>query len=236
MKKSVYEDHQQLSQAVAIKIAAWIKEHPGSLLCLAAGDTPLQVFRQLVKMQNEGQVNLNSVSYVGLDEWVGLGKEDAGSCKQVMEDNFYAPAAISAGNRKVFDGRAEPEAECRRISSWIEQHNGIGLTLLGVGMNGHVGFNEPGTQIDDICGTIDLDEITLTVGSKYFDHKEVPGQGITISLQTLKKAKKIILMLSGVRKSSILKKILDGAPNLPAGKLLDHPDIEICCDKKALPQ
>lgn len=236
MQKEVYKDHEELSRAVAVKIAGWIGSNPGKLVCLAAGDTPLAAFRHLVQLQEQGKVDLASVNYVGLDEWVGLGIEDRGSCRQVMTDGFYGPARIPGENMRVFDGLAEPAAECERIATWIQGHKGIGLTLLGVGMNGHVGFNEPGTVIKGICGLVELDDVTLNVGSKYFAQGPVPATGITVGLETLKKAGKIILMLSGSKKKDILARILTNPSDsdLPAARLLDHPDLDLCCDRQAV--
>ena len=104
------------------------------------------MIRKLIELQEKGVVSLSVVHYVGLDEWVGLGMNDKGSYKQVMKDSFYGPACIPEESIRVFDGLVNPEDACKNVSEWIDRHGGIGLMLLGVGLNGHVGFNEPGAQ------------------------------------------------------------------------------------------
>ena len=234
MNQIICTDYEQLSETVAAKIADWINKNPGSLLCLAAGDTPLSAYAKLVKLQDMGAVDLSSVYYVGLDEWVGLGMNDKGSCKQVMFDNFYGPANIPEAHIRVFDGLVNPEDACKNVSEWIDRHGGIGLTLLGVGLNGHVGFNEPGAQslTEKGCSPVPLDNTTLKVSNKYFDRQQAVSQGITVCLPTLKAAKKMILMLSGNKKKAILERMLNEPPSmaLPASLLLDHPDLDLICD------
>ena len=145
----VARDYHALSVEAAGRVAEFVRGNPGALLCLAAGDTPLGAFAELVRMQDAGEVDLGSVYYAGLDEWVGLGKEDRGSCWKVMYENFYGPARIPKERMKVFDGLAENAGrECGEMDEWVKGHGGIGLTLLGVGMNGHVGFNEPDAGVN----------------------------------------------------------------------------------------
>ena len=111
----VAPDYDALCDKVAAATSDWIVRHPGSLVCLAAGDTPLPVYHRLVARQQAGKVDLSSVFYAGLDEWVGLGRADRGSCLQVMSDGFYVPAGIPLDRRRVFDGLADPVAECRAM-------------------------------------------------------------------------------------------------------------------------
>jgi len=177
-------------------------------------------------------VDLAGVYYVGLDEWVGLGYDDKGSCKQVMSDNFYTPAKIPPERMRVFDGLAEPEAECEEIGKWIAERGGIGLALLGVGMNGHVGFNEPNGPGGGGAIVVPLDDTTKAVSVKYFGRTLPVTQGVTISLATLKQARKIIVMASGGKKREIIRKsfCFEPTPTIPASFLQDHSDLTLLTD------
>jgi 6-phosphogluconolactonase/glucosamine-6-phosphate isomerase/deaminase len=232
---SVSADAATLCEAVAQAAAAWIRAHPGALVCLAAGDTPLPAYARLVELQREGRVDLSSVFYVGLDEWVGLGYDDRGSCLQVMTDAFYAPAGIPPARRRVFDGLADPATECRAVDHWISDHGGIGFTLLGIGMNGHIGFNEPGAPDQDGCILVDLDATTRAVSIKYFGTARPVRQGVSVSARTLARAGTVFLMASGAKKAPIVAKVLAGAPHeeVPAARLVGHPGLQFFLDKDA---
>lgn len=233
MELHIAETREDLVERMARAAAEWIGAHPGSLVCLAAGDTPLPVYARLVTLQAEGRVDLASVSYAGLDEWVGLGPADPGSCLQVMRDAFYEPAGIPADRRRVFDGLADPEAECRAMERWIEAHGGIRFTLLGIGMNGHVGFNEPGAPDGEGCLVVALDDVTQSVGVKYFDRERTLRQGVTVGLRSLSKAEAVFLMATGERKADIVGRMLSGDPAVPASRLLPHPGLRIYLDREA---
>ncbi|MCL1909737.1 MAG: glucosamine-6-phosphate deaminase [Kiritimatiellaeota bacterium] len=236
MQTFVAEDYRTLSVETAKLIAEYVRANSGALLCLAAGDTPLGAFAELVKMQDAGEVDLSSVYYAGLDEWVGLGYEDKGSCKQVMSDNFYTPAHIPRERIHVFDGLNNPENECEKMNAWLDARGGIGLTLLGVGMNGHVGFNEPhGPSFADGALVVPLDETTKSVGAKYFNKPTPVKYGITISLAALRNARKILVMASGAKKVRIVRKAFyePPTPEVPASLLQGHPDLTLLLDEAA---
>lgn len=234
-KLIIADDYSELSRQTAQMISAFIQDNPNSLLCLAAGDTPLGTFAQLIKMQETGEVNLSSVYYAGLDEWVGLGQNDKGSCKQVMFDNFYTPARIPPARIHVFDGLKDPDAECRAMNQWLADKGPLALALLGVGMNGHVGFNEPNGPDCDGAIVVPLDEVTKAVSVKYFG-KEIPVTiGVTIGLSTLQKAQKVLVMASGEKKASVIKAAFFDAPTLanPASMLQTHSGLVLLLDKAA---
>lgn len=224
-----------LATVVADAAAAWIRQHPGGLVCLAAGDTPLPVYERLVALQAAGRVDLRSVFYVGLDEWVGLGYEDRGSCLQVMTDAFYGPAGIPAERRRVFDGLADPHAECAAVDRWIADHGRIGFTLLGIGLNGHIGFNEPGAPDQDGCVVVDLDDTTKAVSVKYFGTARPVRQGVSVSARALAKADTVLLMASGAKKAPIVARLRAGADpaEVPAARLLGHPGLHLFLDREA---
>lgn len=232
----VKNDYEELSIAAAEYVADYIRNNPGKLLCFAAGDTPLGLLRELVKMNNSGEVDLVSMWYVGLDEWIGLGYEDKGSCKQIMFDNFYNAAEIPDNRIMVFDGKdIDLDGQCVRVDNFIKQQGGVGLTVLGIGVNGHLGFNEPGVQSDAKSLIVNLDQITCTIGAKYFSGIICPSKGITLGLGHLLNADKIVLIASGEHKSEIVRKSLKDKinTNIPASALQNYLNLTVLIDKEA---
>jgi len=236
MKIITLQHEAELSERIARDTAAYIRAHPGALLCLAAGDTPLEAYRELVRLQAASEVDLGSVYYVGLDEWEGIGRETAGSCAQVMSDGFYDPAGIPKDRIAVWNGLCgDPEAEARRIEGWIRLRGGIAFTLLGIGMNGHVGFNEPGTGLPEGGLRVPLDETTRRVSVKYFGRALPVEYGLSVGAGELKKAKTVFLMASGHRKADIVRKTVrePASIEVPSSMMADHPDITLYLDEPA---
>lgn len=235
MRIEVFESGEQMARALAGAMAEFVSTHPGTLLCLAAGDTPLAAYGELARLHRAGAVDLNTVDYVGLDEWVGLGCEDRGSCRQVMFDGFYDAAGIDHRRILAFDGRQEDlGAQCQAVDQYIAAHRGIGLTVLGIGMNGHVGFNEPGADPAGAAHPVELDETTLRVGTKYFPDGHAPGQGVTVGLGQLRAARHILLVATGEHKASIVARALRGeeTPQVPAS-LLRGGNLTVWLDEAA---
>ena len=236
MKIITAKDYCELSLLAAQKTADYINANPGSLICFPAGDTPLGMYAELVAMQKRGEVDLMSVWYAQLDEWVGLGPGDTGSCIRVMADAFFVPACISRTRVKLFNGLdPDLERQCREMEDWLASHGGIGYAVLGVGMNGHIGFNEPGTPDTEGCIIVKLDDTTKTVSKKYFG-KEMPvTTGLTIGWRTLLDARSVVFMAGGATKAPIIKDALEGpvTTRLPASLFQNHRDITVMLDKDA---
>jgi len=235
VKIIVKDNYEEMSASCAEFICRYINKNPGRLLCFAAGDTPLAIMKKLIEMQEAGEVNLGLMYYAGLDEWGGLGYEDKGSCRQVMQDNFYGPAKIAHENIRVFDGKADAGEETSAVLDFIKDKGGIGLAMLGIGMNGHIGFNEPGVAGDFEGGRIALSESSLTVGQKYFDKKHDLKYGVTIGVKTLINASKVILIANGEKKADIVARSLKASdnPEFPASYLTNHQDYHVFLDKAA---
>ncbi len=236
MNITVEPDYEGVSLKAAKAVADYINIHPEALLCFAAGDTPLGMFKNLIEMQRRKEVNLTSVFYAELDEWQGLGYRDKGSCRQVMADNYYLPAGIPEKRINIFDGLDnETGAQCRKMERWIKLHGGIGLAVLGIGLNGHIGFNEPNSPETKGCFNVQLDEVTKAVSKKYFGRKMSVERGITIGWSTLKDSEQLILLASGEKKAHILKTAFNGKkdPVIPASLLQDHSDLTVIIDKNA---
>lgn len=220
----------------ASRISTFINNKPNSLLCFAAGETPLCVFTILIDLQKKNHVDLSSVYYVGLDEWEGLSQDTKGSCYQVMSDNFYTVAGIPSSRIKRWNGICvSPEDELNDVYQYIIAHGGIDLALLGIGMNGHIGFNEPFTGLPKKCIRVKLDKTTQSVSKKYFDIPTKVSYGLSIGAGELKNSQKIILMATGIHKADIVKSTIE-LPNdisIPSSLLTDHQNISLLLDKDA---
>ena len=171
-----------------------------------------------------------------MDEWVGLGANDKGSCRQVMDDFFYTPAKIPRERIHVFNGLADPIAECGAMNKWLIKHGSrLGLALLGVGMNGHVGFNEPNAPESYGAVFVPLDYVTKSVSVKYFGRYRPITHGVTLSLPTLSTARELLVIASGTKKASVIKDAFSGAktPSNPASMLQDHPRLVLMLDGEA---
>jgi len=236
MKITMFESYEEMSQQAAERVAAHIAEHPDTLLCFAAGETPMGMFRILAAMQEDGRIDLSQARFAGLDEWVGLGPNDTGSCIQVMHDAFYRPANIPLEHIHVFDGlAADLTEECQKMENWITACGGIGMTVLGIGMNGHIGFNEPDVPVQNGCIVCDLDDTTKAVSIKYFGQPLPVRQGISIGLGSLIQAKEVVLLANGARKAEIVHATVHGpvSNRVPSTLFRDHLCTTLLLDREA---
>ena len=227
MKVHVYEDYESLSRATADIISAYIKKKPNSLICLASGHSPLGVFQCLVEDVKAKKLNVDRCTFVSLDEWVGIGATQKGSCREMMDKDFFVPASIKEQQIVFFDGMAlDLQGQVNKVNDLIDKNGGLDIMLVGVGLNGHIAMNEPGTSFDSVAHISTLAEETKTVGQKYFDTATTLSQGITLGLKHFRDARLPILMANGEKKAYIISKVLGSAPSesLPASvvQLIDQ--------------
>jgi glucosamine-6-phosphate isomerase len=227
MKVKIYPDYKSMSRAAADLIAEYIKKKPNSLICLASGHSPLGVFQCLVDDVKSGRLNLQNCTFVSLDEWVGIAATQKGSCREMMDKDLFIPLAIKEHQIIFFDGMdADQKGQIDKINERIEANGGLDIMLVGVGLNGHIAMNEPGTSFDSVAHISTLAEETKTVGQKYFDTVTQLSQGITLGLKHLRDAKLPILVANGAKKAPIVRKMLTSSPSesLPASvmQLVDH--------------
>lgn len=213
MQIQKYPDHDALSKASARRIADALKETPDAFLCFAAGHTQIETLECLVSVIREEGIDTTRAHWVGLDEWVGYGRGDMGSCIQFVDDHFFRPLGISSDQYFFFDGKAaDLETQCRQADAWADQYGPLTLALLGVGLNGHLGFNEPGADPEQRSHVVSLAESSIGISSKYFG-KEVPvRQGITLGLRDLFAAREVLVQCSGAHKADITRKFLSESP------------------------
>jgi glucosamine-6-phosphate isomerase len=209
MHLQVFSDYEAMSKHTAEVIIEIVNQKPDAYVCVASGDTPLGTCKALVQAHTEGRVDFSKATFVGLDEWVGMDQNDEGSCKYFVYKNLFEPLGLSDNQILYFDAKAtDLEAECLRVNQQIAAHGGLDTMVVGMGMNGHIALNEPGTSFDSYAHVSDLDPITVSVGQKYFSKETPLTQGITLGLRHLSEAGKAILIVNGGRKASILRKAL----------------------------
>jgi glucosamine-6-phosphate isomerase len=207
MTTKIFPDYQSLSRATADLIKDYISHKKNSLICIASGHTPVGVFRELIKDVTLGQLDISDCKFVSLDEWVGIDPKDPGSCLAMLKKDFFDPLNLPEHQTIYFDVTAKNlEKECDRINNLIEGNEGLDIMLVGVGTNGHIGMNEPGTSFWSYAHVSDLTEETKTVGQKYFAKQTELSKGLTLGLCHLQEAKLPIVMASGEKKAAIFQK------------------------------
>ena len=236
MNIKIYENHDIQSKKVSEYIINFVKNKPDALLCLAGGHNPLKTYVYLINAYKSGEVSFSECKFVGLGEWVGLAKDVKGSCYEMLYNNLFSKLNLREEQICFFDGiTLDLEEECNRVNNFIFENERIDLILLGVGMNGHLGFNEPNINPDLYCTVVQLDEITTTVGQKYFNDELVLNKGITLGLKHIFESKNKIIMANGLGKAEIISKIInkDKTNEIPASLLVNEEGCSIFLDKEA---
>lgn len=211
MKVVINKDYEVMCKAIADHIIDQIKKKPESLIELPGGDTPLGIFKYLVEASRNENLDLSKCSFVSLDEWENLGYETKGSCIQTLFDYLYKQLPIDLDKQVCFfDGKANLKAECKRIDDFIFARNGIDIAVLGIGMNGHIGFNEPGVDENQYCTIVPLDDTTKAVSVKYFGEQLNIEHGITLGMKHFFEAKEVILVADSKRKAEIVQLVVNG--------------------------
>ena len=239
---TVARDYDELSRITAARIIAHINDDPTGLYCFAGGDTPVTTLRLLAKAAAAGVVDLTHAHFVELDEWVGIDERDPGSCISYLRSNLFEPAGIEESQIHRFNPVAEDlSAECAAADEYIAAHGGISLALLGVGVNGHLGFNEPGSALEGRAHVVELTETTRSVGTKYFSESDGSGctsatQGITLGLAQLLSARELIVQANGPKKRDAIAHVLKGAydPAWPVSSIWTHRNARLVVDNDAL--
>lgn len=236
MKLQISEDVQGQAREVARQIADYVARNPKALLCMAAGDTPTATYTEMARMQQQGEADFRNCRLVGLDEWVGVGAEEPGGCKKYIYDNVIRPLQLRPENIFFFDACAQDlEEECRKADAYLQEQGPIDVSLMGVGMNGHIALNEPGSSFDQNAHTMALDPITVRVAGKYFDGPAPVRRGITLGLGQILASKLLIVIANGEKKREIMRKAVCEAvtTDLPASSLQEHPNCVVSLDRAA---
>lgn len=231
MKFITVDTYEKLSRRAANIISAQVILKPGSVLGLATGSSPLGTYKQLIEWYKKGDIDFSKVTSVNLDEYVGLDGSNEQSYRYFMNKNFFEHINIDIDNTFVPNGCAVDLAgEGKRFDEHIAELGGIDLQLLGIGLDGHIGFNEPDKYFVKSTHVVDLHESTIKANSRFFANiDEVPKRAITMGMVSIMQAKKILLIASGKEKRDILEKAFYGpiTPEIPASILQLHPDITV---------
>ena len=232
------KDYNDLSRKAANIISAQVILKPDCVLGLATGSTPIGTYKQLIEWYNRGDLDFSETKSVNLDEYRGLTKDNDQSYYYFMYNNLFKHININMDNTNVPDGtEPDSEKECARYEKVIEAYGGIDLQLLGLGHNGHIGFNEPAGDFATTTHCVDLTESTIEANKRFFASvDDVPKQAYTMGIGTIMKAKKILLVVSGADKAQILHDVLCGpvTPDVPASVLQLHNDVIVVADEAAM--
>ncbi len=236
MKITVFEDYSELSVRTAEMISSIISDKPDALLCFPAGETSVGTFKHLTELNRAGKISFTRCRIVGLDEWANIGEMKIENCFSFMKKHLFNHIDYSPGNLCFFDGEsADLEKECIKTDNFIKENGPIDMLLLGAGMNGHLGLNEPGTSFDLYSHIVNLDETTKSVGQKYFSGKVTLTAGITLGIKYIMEAKTVILQLNGNRKAEVAKRLIesDVSTAFPASAIKSHFNSFLLLDKEA---
>lgn len=232
------KDYQDMSRKAANIISAQIILKPDCVLGLATGSSPIGTYQQLVEWYGKGDLDFSGVTTVNLDEYRGLPRDNAQSYYYFMHEHLFGKVNIDTGRTFLPDGmEKDAEAACKRYDETIRFVGGVDLQLLGLGHNGHIGFNEPGEVFEKGTHCVDLSERTIQANTRFFaSEEEVPRQAYTMGIQTIMMARKILLVVSGEDKAEIVRDAFFGdvTPRVPASILQLHQDVTVVGDEAAL--
>ena len=233
------KDYNDVSRKAANIIAAQIYLKPDCVLGLATGSSPVGTYKELIAKYEAGDLDFSKVRTVNLDEYVGLTKDHDQSYAYFMRSNLFDHVNIDQNNCNIPNGmNPDAEAECARYDAVIDAFGGADLQLLGLGPNGHIGFNEPGEAFELETHCVDLTQETIEANKRFFDGNVdlVPKQAYTMGIKTIMQARKVLMVVNGTGKAEIVKKAFFGpvTPEVPASILQMHPDFTLVGDEEAL--
>jgi glucosamine-6-phosphate deaminase len=236
VRARVFPDYEAISAAVAYVVAGRLEEEPSTVLMLPTGITPLGMYRRLVEMHRSGGLSFANATFFNLDEYLGLAPDHEASYHVYMKEHFYGQ--IDADPARVFvpDGTApDPEAECLRYEAAIREAGGIDVCVLGIGRNGHIGFNEPGAPFDSRTRVVELSESTRQVNAADFEADHAPERAITAGMATIFESKMVLLLASDTNKAGAVAAVVedDVSESMPASMLRSHPNAVLILDEAA---
>lgn len=237
MNVLIYDNHEQIGIAAGNYISAQVLAKPNSVLGLATGSTPLDTYKHMIKLYNDGAVDFSKVTTFNLDEYCNLDVNDVNSYHHFMYENLFNHLNISDDSINFLDGNAEDfEQECKNYEKKIKEAGGIDIQLLGIGSNGHIAFNEPSGSFERISHLVALKESTIKDNSRFFDSiEDVPTKALTMGIGSIMQAKRILIIATGKNKADAVKQMVNGnvTPQCPASVLQFHTDVTLILDREA---
>lgn len=237
MNVLVYNSAVELNLKGAALFEQLLSAKPDAVLGLATGSTPVGIYNELIKKYRDGKVDFSRARAVNLDEYIGLSPSDEQSYSYFMRLNLFSHINIRPGNCHIPNGTAEDvDAECRRYDEVIEFLGGTDLQLLGIGHDGHIGFNEPADSFEKGTHLVDLAEKTISANARFFENVEkVPRRAITMGIKGIMNARSVLLVALGADKADIVHRALTGPinPRVPGSVLQLHPNLTVLLDEPA---
>lgn len=236
MKIFIADNYAKMSKQAADDVIDMMQSRSEPVICAASGHSPEGLYKEIIDRVRKKEVSVDNWRFLGLDEWVGMNAVDQGSCRHHLDLELLGPLQVPEDRICFFDGRANDlEAECERIEKFIHEHGGIDVAILGLGMNGHIGMNEPGVSLRLRSHVIDLHPVTKTVGQKYFKEEKELERGITLGIATLMEASNLVVVVSGTHKAEITQEMIEGevSADVPATLLRKHSALKIYLDSDA---
>jgi glucosamine-6-phosphate deaminase len=234
---TVFPDARTAASVVAVRLATAIQTNPALVLGLATGRTPVALYAELVRLTAARRLDWASVTTFNLDEFIGLPSGHRGSYRTFMNEHLFDHVNLAPGRINFLDGTADPAAECVRYEQAIAAAGGIDLQILGIGTNGHIGFNEPGGQLESRTHCVRLEPETRTNNADLFDGdpEQVPTEALSMGMATILQARAIVLLAHGENKASCIERTVRGplTTGLPASFLQLHHDVDIILDAAA---
>ena len=237
MNVLIYDTEEQIGIAAGNYMCGQVLAKPNSVLGLATGSTPLKPYNHMIRLYEQGAVDFSKVTTFNLDEYCKLDVEDKNSYHSFMHENLFDHISIRPENTIVPDGlAADIPAMCEAYEHQIEDWGGVDIQLLGLGHDGHIGFNEPCDHFPVMTHEVKLTEMTREANKRFFDSLEdVPTSAITMGIGTVMSARKILMIVTGADKAEILHQVFFGSvkPEVPGSILQFHPDVTVICDEAA---
>ena len=237
MQIHIYKTAAQIGQAAATLIAAQLLRKPDSIFGLATGSSPIPTYQALIDMHKAGVLDFSKAVSFNLDEYVGIDPEHVCSYHRFMQDNLFSQVNMKPENIHVPDGNAEDiPASAKAYDEAIVNAGGIDLQLLGIGRNGHIGFNEPGGQFIYGCHRVELSQSTIEANTRFFDSEaDVPRAAVSLGIGAIMEAKQVLLIATGTDKAEAIRQAIEGdvSPLCQASILRTHPNVIFLLDEKA---
>jgi glucosamine-6-phosphate deaminase len=236
LRVRILNDYKALSLAAAEEVAATLRSRPDAVLLLPTGTTPLVMYRRLAEMHRRAGLSFDRATFFNLDEYLGLPPGHPASYRAYMHRNFYSLVDADPNRVHCPNGAApDPEAECERYEAEIRRSGGADLCVLGIGRNGHIGFNEPGAPFDSRTRIVRLAESTRRVNARDFEEGRVSERAITVGMATIFESRRILLLASGANKARAVAAAIEGAisESVPASLLRRHPAATFLLDSEA---
>lgn len=233
MNKKIFETETHASNYIVDNLSALLKDNPHAMICIAAGQTSIPILSEMKNRVDNGLLDISNAYFIAMDEWKDIPSDCYGSCANFLMRNMINPLDIKPSNFHLFDSYGG-EQECINVKNIIDNHGGIDFLVLGIGLNGHLALNEPGSNKNSICRVVTLSDTTLNVAPKYFnnDMPKISG-GLTIGLSEILSAKEIYLAAFGSHKKEIIKKLEKSniGVDLPASFLKENINAYLILDQ-----